>query len=343
MYDHLPGMNMFRMPALIRVFSIFCFLVCTGIGMQAFFSKEKKKLLVIIISLTLLLIASGCLYMIFRHPFSLTHLTENLFSIKGNTSITNNLVFNGIIQFVIICIMLMIFLRKLPFNLRNQLLTMLVIIDLCIAVRLNGPHTIYSEEFSTHEVYQHTKLYHEGFPNPEMRPVELNNDNGIGYQALWLNMNCFYKQPAIDGYNPFNLRNYEKLQFKNEILFKKIILNSPVYMAHNKTAQIDFTQYQPTDIEIQVKTDIPDTLILLQNQYPGWQANIDDHEVPVLVAQTTFLSVSLPAGKHHISFYYRPWKVLTGFYISLICLVMIFFYFLRPSLSTIYLKIKARY
>lgn len=45
-------------------------------------------------------------------------------------------------------------------------------------------------------------------------------------------------------------------------------------------------------------------MVLSQNDYPGWQAFIDDKEVPIYEVNSAHMGIFLPAGDHHVAFRY---------------------------------------
>jgi hypothetical protein len=56
----------------------------------------------------------------------------------------------------------------------------------------------------------------------------------------------------------------------------------------------------------------PGYLILDDSAYPGWDASIDGRSVPWLPANENFRAVRIPAGRHVVSFRYRPASVYAG-------------------------------
>jgi len=55
-------------------------------------------------------------------------------------------------------------------------------------------------------------------------------------------------------------------------------------------------------------------LVLTQNHYPGWQAEIDGDKAPVLMVDATFQAVLVPPGRHVVQLTYTPsgwWWIFT--------------------------------
>ena len=64
----------------------------------------------------------------------------------------------------------------------------------------------------------------------------------------------------------------------------------------------------PGGAQVHVDVDFPANglLVLLDNHYPGWQAEVDGKTVEVLRANTTFRAIAVPAGSHRVVFQYGP-------------------------------------
>ncbi|HEY3135785.1 MAG TPA: YfhO family protein, partial [Blastocatellia bacterium] len=64
-------------------------------------------------------------------------------------------------------------------------------------------------------------------------------------------------------------------------------------------------------------------LILSDNYYPGWQAFIDDSPVQIFRANCTMRAVNVPAGRHVVSFVFKPVSFFASMYVSLAAAALI--------------------
>ncbi|PJE70020.1 hypothetical protein COU97_02035 [Candidatus Shapirobacteria bacterium CG10_big_fil_rev_8_21_14_0_10_48_15] len=108
-------------------------------------------------------------------------------------------------------------------------------------------------------------------------------------------------------------------------LAKKIILEEEPGLkiepqATKKTVEI--TKYLPNQVELQTESLQPALLFLTDNDYPGWQAQIDGQRAAILRADFTFRAVAVPAGKHQIVFSYRPKAFFWGLRVSFLSLIL---------------------
>jgi len=64
---------------------------------------------------------------------------------------------------------------------------------------------------------------------------------------------------------------------------------------------------------IDVEASRPAFVVLAQSFYPGWRAHIDGVDVPIVVANTAFQGVAVPAGRHTVVFSFLPTTLMWGF------------------------------
>jgi hypothetical protein len=100
----------------------------------------------------------------------------------------------------------------------------------------------------------------------------------------------------------------------------------------NASAQI--TVYEPSFIRIEVETPITQNLFLSDTYMPGWKAFVNDIQVPIMKAHTTFREIEIPQGKHTVTLFYRPMSFILGAFVSLLSSISLLMY-------TIWRKMKA--
>jgi hypothetical protein len=81
------------------------------------------------------------------------------------------------------------------------------------------------------------------------------------------------------------------------------------------------TRYEPDRIDVEVDAPRSAFLLLLDNDFPGWQATLDGAEVPILRADYSFRAVQVPAGRSVVEFRYRPLSFHAGLAVSLAALL----------------------
>ncbi len=88
-----------------------------------------------------------------------------------------------------------------------------------------------------------------------------------------------------------------------------------------------------TALTMQVRTNSARGQLLVTSDafYPGWQASLDGHDVPIYRVDYMFRGVPVPAGEHIVEFKYEPWVWKVGAMLS-------FFFFL--SWPTVYILLR---
>jgi len=69
--------------------------------------------------------------------------------------------------------------------------------------------------------------------------------------------------------------------------------------------------YQPEHVSIEAELDSPGILVLSDSDYPGWHAQVDGRDAPILRANLLFRAVALSAGHHRVEFVFDPlsWRL----------------------------------
>ncbi|OGE02899.1 hypothetical protein A2196_03505 [Candidatus Curtissbacteria bacterium RIFOXYA1_FULL_41_14] len=120
----------------------------------------------------------------------------------------------------------------------------------------------------------------------------------------------------------------DDFDFRNVLILEK---PSPI-SAQYGPGSAEIISYKPQEVVVKTQSDQPKLLFLSDNYYPGWKAQVDGEETPVLRADYTFRAVPLIPGEHLVRFYYDPWTFKLGLGISLASLGFLAFYALRSKI-----------
>ena len=329
-YNYIPFMNLFRFPSLFRIFLILCFIVVASAGINNIVNHKKLfvsfRIYFLIVTLILISLA---IYFNLNAPNSFSSVLNNdIFQFNQESMISQHLAFQSIISVVLISgLLAILYFIKSPKKLLS-LIVLVIAIDMIIAAQLNGPVTVYSNQFKSSHVKEFSYNFPPGFPAPDnKRPVRANNDqSGIGYGPLWRNLNIFQKKIAYDGYNPLHLKGFECLHDSLPDLFSSIISKPAIFFndsLQHKDDTIIITSFSPNCIELQIITKNKASITYQQNFYPGWKAYINDEESEISISNFAFISTILPEGENNVKIIYEPEYVIIGFYISLITFILL--------------------
>ncbi len=76
--------------------------------------------------------------------------------------------------------------------------------------------------------------------------------------------------------------------------------------------QIESVVEQPEYAEVSVRMACRGLLIVSDNWYPGWKAEVDGKAVEILRVDTAIRGIALEAGQHRVEMSYRPRSVMLG-------------------------------
>ncbi|HSE39959.1 MAG TPA: YfhO family protein, partial [Acidobacteriota bacterium] len=95
------------------------------------------------------------------------------------------------------------------------------------------------------------------------------------------------------------------------------------------TGSVKVLNYSPDEIDLEVLSDKNAVLVSSEVYYPGWRVLISGQPAEMLLINTAFRGVYLPAGKHHVIFQFNSAAFKNGTMISLLSLgaVLILAYF----------------
>ncbi len=74
--------------------------------------------------------------------------------------------------------------------------------------------------------------------------------------------------------------------------------------------RLDLEEAGTDSYRLRAAAERPAFLVMRQNYYPGWTAQVDGRAVPIYRADYLYQGISLPAGAHEIVFRYRPTKFI---------------------------------
>lgn len=333
LYNTFPMLDLFRFPSVYRLFFIIGIMLLSGMALSApdAFSRLKLPLATL-----------GGIAAVTTVFFWIKNTQDWNFKpwhdAFNNISFTQAIALQGFIQLLFIVMMLLAILIKD----RAKILMSMIILsaaNVIAAAQLNIPVTV-TYNLKTSEVAKEVKEKAVAdFPVPEVRPVLLNNDSGGWVSPFWRNLNLFKKQPAWDGYNSFQLKNYVNF-VDDESLRQRQIANNWIYFSDTVIAYSEepiivapaslhnvsyvpankagYLNIQPTsDKKISVKKFIPGKIIvdaeakapsaltLMQQYYHGWKIYDNGKEVKPIITDYLFMTIPLTQGSHQIEYCYE--------------------------------------
>jgi hypothetical protein len=112
---------------------------------------------------------------------------------------------------------------------------------------------------------------------------------------------------GLDGVPEFNRQTEALIDNDSMALLKASFTPAPagVNRAGDK-GEARIVSYARNSVVIDVNSSAPGVLVLHDINYPGWEASVDGEDRPILRANLLFRGVEVPAGRHRVTFEFRP-------------------------------------
>jgi len=350
LYHYVPGFDLFRFPALFRLFFIISFLIFVAkqYELQDFYSKKSKLIFLSLLSIILITITINIEYW---HPFQIQSLARISKEIES-TSFIQHIIYQFALHAIVIVITLIIIFRKLP----KSYILLIFCIDLFLSVRLNAMATMVLDT-ETKNVDELVSSAAKPYATPINNSLYQNIDQHYEYRwPLNWNMNCYFGQIAIDGYNPFVLKTFNALSeatIKDSIWMNpwcyvpdSILLCDTPTLINSKTAwinnrfsgnddqsykysnstTIEAVKFSTNSFQCNTSSEGKSNLVFAQNPYIGWKAYVDNVETDILITNYAQQLIHIPPGKHSIKWVFEDLflKRLLYIHLSICCLLLIF-------------------
>lgn len=350
LYEYIPGFNLFRFPALFRLFFIISILIYTAkqFDLIDFTLSKIKWIIITSISIFILVVI---LNIKSWHAFDLLSLTSISKDFETTTFI-QHVIFQLALQ---ILLLLLILFAIIKFK-SKYILLIICCLDLFISVRLNAMATMVLETKSE-QVDELIVNAPKQFNTPKLNPLYQNIDQHYEYRwPLNWNMNCYFGEIATDGYNPFVLKTFNSLSesslkdsiwknswyyFPNTLLLTDTptIINSKVAWVYHKienklqdTLQlnsevlVDSISFTSNQFFLKYNSNQNAALVFAQNPYKGWIAYIDEKETNIIITNFSQQLIMLPKGIHEVKWLYKDniLIIITIFHLTLMGILIIF-------------------
>lgn len=284
-------------------------------------------------------------------------LQTSLFQNTADSTLEQHLAVQSLFQLGMLALLILVLRATLSARKKITFLLVLASADLLIAAQLNAPYTVFYPEFSTRAADLHIqKIGKEGFPFPADKLIAAQDPAPMYAEPFWKNVAIFQKEISADGFNSFIFAGYETLRDSFPQLQQQMIHNKLAYLSASAFSETSYRELQkdslfepgtlvfssadyaklpvgeyshsPGDTVLlkefdtdrmlfQTSTAKRQLLTVLQCNYLGWHAMIDDKEVPVYTSNKVLMSIDLVAGTHKLCFYYENKAVRAALILSL--------------------------
>jgi len=282
------------------------------------------------------------------HSHSLEELLHNM-------SFYQNILIQACFQFFIVSSFIAIILFRQKIKYPMMLILVLIVADLTVAAQLNMHKTVIDTKFKPSKMQKDLSLSPEKFPIPINDKIIFNDQQHAFFSPFWRNTYIFSKQISFDAFSSFELNSYSKLDhefpnLKNAVLNNHLFYFSDTILSLNtfsdneidvqkatkylylydqdfeilknnnvktdSSDEIQITVFSPNKVIASVKTKHDQFLTMLQTNFNGWEASIDEKLTPIYTSNYNYRTILLPKGNHVITYEYKNNNVLIQYIIS---------------------------
>lgn len=353
-YWWLPLMNTFRHPSNFRLFITVGLLSFAGKGLHEFLSsplKENRK--AIINSFYFILLGALVLGICFlplkeNDPFSDASMTAvALKKILGNISFRQGVLLSLLLQIPFLLGSIFLFKKRKYY----YLCALSILNVICL-----GQPQLLSSTVAKNPVFRindFIKKQPEGFPITELRaPISFPDERRTFLYEYKEPLEFFFnKKIAINTFinNPTILKTYDAFINDSSLMLllktypflyeadSVITVNSHIpseskkcwiqtiktHSGNQENRSVFLTSFKPNEFEFAVKKNTSGLIVILQNNFPGWEASANNKLLPIETVNKTFMGLNLPAGTYTLHLQYKPGWFLPGMIFSFIGLLII--------------------
>ena len=344
-YQILPGMNFFRHPGNMRLFTSIGLIILAAISFQHlsdnFTGGMKKRLR--LITVAMLVVFGVAVLISFKDGITITwpnnsdsDLRSTLKLLVDDLSFYTLLFWQGVIQLAF----LLLFLPAIK-NFNKKRILWLIILNALIFMQPSLFSTFVGKSSPSNInsfIAQHSKgdpVSNLPFTIGENTTMDKNTDPLICGYPSWFNSRI---AEPVDLFSPCYLN--QQMDFladsvlRNEVLrYPPVILLDPKNEGQEKTFELKTKKFTTSQFSFVVGSGTGGLLGLFQNHYLHWKAYVDDREVPVLLWKKAFMSIGIPEGEHRVDFKYRPGNLIRFIWISVAIWILVLSYLAYYSFS----------
>ena len=306
LYERLPLLNFIRTNGEFRVFPIICFITISGFSLDQLENDPTLrtrilKILKVISVASIVLAVAFTIVVMLGPPSGLSVFSISKAAFKA---FLDKLTFSEAILFSVTgCLVLStIYFYLLQKDKAIQFLLPLVLFDLIMNTWLLLPVTGVGSK-NVAQIAALIQRAPQGFPTPPLEfitnspPVTKEDELSIGSWS-WYDKQIVHQPIEY----PSQLRNSQS----DLMMGDSSVTDKPFAFLKNKQGTLTVKSFSPTQIDFLVHLTAADTLILLQNKYPGWVILIDGERKRSDQSRQNFFSVPLKPASKSIMFRFRP-------------------------------------
>lgn len=329
-YRSLPLLGYVRLNGEFRLFTLFAIILIAAMQADVFFKnrdsneKKLKYLFGMLLTLTILALLVALYFIVYKGQSILNAsssinfaggMGNSLKSILDNLTLYDCIALQAIIQSIILPLLYFCYQKK-----QTSLALMIGMGEMMVATLLIIPFTG-AGKTPLREIQQTINASTAGIPIPLLQSGIANDSIGLDKNAAIGSWNMYSKQIGSSSEVPYPIKlNSMKAFFDLPPKERMQYADKPfLYLKNNPDSHnITVTAFEPNQFTLHYTGNQSDSLIVLQNIYPYWEATVDGNAVAIQKEGPGFMKIALPAGRYTVQMQFNPVKIKYAFGISII-------------------------
>jgi hypothetical protein len=298
-YNNLPLFSWIKTNGEFRVFPIFCFLICCAFEIEKIFKEDYlsfQKLKYLLLIVTIASLGFCVLLTVTKNIFLLPDLNQTFIETAKNIIDNLSIWQSFFLASLITTMFAAAYLLCLSNNTLKHFFILILFADIFFSCWLLLPITGVGKT-SVARMQSILNKSPQGFPSPFKPSNRKINKLSSEEDNLIINWSWYDKKiihPKID--YPSQLKSTETFLNSDD---SSMISGKPfIYLQNQNCKSLFLTHFSPTNFEIQLTLLKPDTLIILQNNFPGWEATVNHKPTPIISYANTFMAIPLNKNKN---------------------------------------------
>lgn len=302
-YQTLPLLQFIRTNGEFRVFTVFGFLICASYELNGLVLKKERLAGSLKIFFQSIAVIAGITALLFfllaerNQPlFSTNSLSPALLKAIIDTISFRQTVFIASIDTLLFCLLYSFALYKKKGLYFISVLLLDVILNSWLLLPITGV-----SKTPVAKIQNVINKSPDGFPASSLsyqtaqKPVTASEEVLIG-NWNWYSKKISYAD-KID--YPSALKTTEAFLASGNT---SMLQNKPAIFLKNKTGRITLNQFSPAEIKLSMDIQAPDTLIVLQNFFPGWQAWVNEKKAAIRLYKNNFIQLPVNENTKRVRF-----------------------------------------
>lgn len=291
-----------------------------------------------------------------------------------NLTFHQHVLLQAVFQFAIVSLFILIIIYYKRLKSPVYWIVILFSLEIVVATQLNMNATVVDTSSKPYRMQKDLSLCPDKFPIPINDKIILNDQQHAFFKPFWRNTYIFTKQVSSQSFSSFELSSFSKLDddypklkdavlnnhlfyFSDKILPLKHFSDSSINIQNNnkylylsdedfsalsdKTVAIDnldkisILEFLPNAVKIETNTQNDQFLTMLQTNFKGWKAFIDNKYTPIYTSNFNYRTIFLPKGNHIVRYEYKNRRLLILYIISnaffIFCVLFLLGYWLHKK------------